>query len=107
MGASFEQALHGIQYQCTFLHRFHTILFDVGWQAKLPIDIVYGNPFPESLSIGQYVTDLRKSLQEAYQNVRVRTNAVTQRQKELYDQKAHGDIIEAGDLVWPHNPAVP
>ena len=50
-----------------------------GRQAKLPIDIVYGNLFPESLSIGQYVTDLRKSFQEAYQNVRARTNAVTVR----------------------------
>ena len=78
-----------------------------GRQAKLPIDIVYGNPFPESISIGQYVTDLRKSFQEAYQNVRARTNAVTQRQKELYDRKAHGDMFEAGDLVWLHNPAVP
>ena len=30
-------------------------------------------------------------------------NAVTKREKERYDWKAHGDMFEAGDLVWLHN----
>ena len=29
--------------------------------------------------------------------------AVTTREKERYDRKAHGDMFEAGDLVWLHN----
>ena len=53
-------------------------------RAKLPIDTDYNNPSLESDSIGQYVTDIRKSFEDAYQNV------VTQRQTELYDWKAYG-----------------
>ena len=30
-------------------------------------------------------------------------NAVTKREKEHYNRKAHGDMFEAGDLVWLHN----
>ena len=37
-----------------------------GWQAKLPIDVIYGIPSPASDSVGQYTADLEKSLQEAY-----------------------------------------
>ena len=77
-----------------------------GRQAKLPIDVVYGNPSSESDSVGQYATNLQKSLQEAYQNVRARTSAVAKRQKELYDRKVHGEILEVGNLVWLHSPAV-
>lgn len=69
-----------------------------GQQAKLSIDIVYGNPFPESVSIGRFVTDLRKSFQEAYPNVWAKAHAMTQRQKELYDRKAHGDMFESWRL---------
>ena len=28
------------------------------------------------------------------------------RQKELYDRKAHGELFKQGDLVWLHTPAV-
>ena len=74
-----------------------------GRQAKLPIDVVCGIPSPASGSVGQYAADLEKSLQEAYQNVRASMNAVTKREKERYDRKAHGDMLKAGDLVWLHN----
>ena len=74
-----------------------------GRQAKLPIDVVCGIPSPASDSVGQYAVDLEKSLQEAYQNVRASMNAVTKREKERYDRKAHGDMLKAGDLVWLHN----
>ena len=72
-------------------------------QAQLPIDVVCGFPSPASDSFGQYAVGLKKSLQEAYRNVRARMNAATKRQKECYDRKAHGDMFEAGDLVWLHN----
>ena len=74
-----------------------------GQQAKLPIDVIYGIPSPASDSVGEYAADLEKSLQEAYRNVRARMNAVTKREKERYDREAHGDMFEAGDLVWLHN----
>ena len=72
-------------------------------QAKLPIDVVYSIPSPGSDSVEQYTVDLRKSLQEAYRNVQARMNAVTKREKECYNQKAHGDMFEAMDLVLLHN----
>ena len=74
-----------------------------GRQAKLPIDVVYGIPSPASDSVGEYAADLEKLLQEAHRNVRARMNAVIKRQKERYDRKAHGDMFEAGDLMWFHN----
>ena len=74
-----------------------------GRQAKLPIDVIYSIPSLASDSIGQYAAGLKKSLQEAYRNVRARMDAVTKREKERYDQKAHGDMFEAWDLVWLHN----
>ena len=67
------------------------------------MDVVYGIPSPASNSVGQYAADLEKSLQEAYRNVRARKHAVTKREKGGYDRKAHGDMFEAGDLVWLHN----
>ena len=74
-----------------------------GWQAKLPINVVYGIPSPASDSVKQYAADLEKSLQEAYQNVQAGINVVTTRERERYDWKAHGDKYEAGDLVCIHN----
>ena len=65
-----------------------------GRQSKLPIDIVCGNPSPSSDSIGQYVSNLKKSLEEAYR--KVTTNTVAERQIELYDRKAHGGMLEVG-----------
>ena len=80
----------------------------LGQQAKLPIDVVCGIPSPASDSVGQYAADLEKSLQEAYRNVRARMNAVTKRETERYDRKAHGGMFEAGDLVHVGpQPAVP
>ena len=78
-----------------------------GRQAKLPIDIVYGSPSPSSDSIGQYASNLKTSLKEAYRKVSATTNTVAERQKELYDRKAHRGMLEVGDLVWLYNPAVP
>ena len=72
-------------------------------QAKLPIDVVCGIPSPASDSVGQYPANLKKSLQEAYRNVQARVNAVTTREKEHHDWKAHGNMFEVGDLVWLHN----
>ena len=78
-----------------------------GRQVRMPIDIMYGNPTPQPSTVPQYVADLRAQLETAYQHVRERMGRKLERQKELYDRKAHGDPYKPGDLVWLHNPAVP
>ncbi len=78
-----------------------------GRQVRMPVDIMYGTPTPQATTVSQYVAELRSHLEIAYQHVRERMGRKLQRQKELYDRKAHGDPFEPGDLVWLHSPAVP
>ena len=78
-----------------------------GREARLPIDIVFGTKTPPSESVGSYATHLRRSLSEAYSDVRHQLQAAHQRQKEVYNKRVHGEPYKVGDLVWLHNPAVP
>ena len=78
-----------------------------GRQVRMPVDIMYGTPHPQPSTVPQYVAELREGLETAYQRVRERMGHQLERQKELYDRKAHGDPYQPGDLVWLHNPAVP
>ena len=78
-----------------------------GRQVRLPVDVMYGSPTPQPSTVPQYVTDLRSSLEIAYQRVRERMGHKLSRQKDLYDRKLHGDPFQPGDLVWLHSPAVP
>ena len=58
-------------------------------------------------TIPEYVTNLRTSLEKAYEYVRKRMGHQLEQQKDRYDARSHGKAFEAGDLVWLHNPAVP
>ena len=79
-----------------------------GRQVRMPIDIMYGSPnTTQPSSVPQYVVTLRDDLEEAYKRVRIRMQQKLHRQKELYDQRAHGDPYKLGDLVWLHDPVVP
>lgn len=73
----------------------------------MPVDLMYGSPQPPTTTVSQYVADLRSSLNAAYNQVRDSMSRKLSRQKELYNQKAHGQPFKPGDLVWLHNPAVP
>ena len=78
-----------------------------GRQVRMPIDIMYGTPTPQSSTIPEYVSDLRRGLEAAYNRVREQMGHKQDRQKELYDRRVHGKPFELGDLVWLHCPAVP
>ena len=78
-----------------------------GREARLPIDIAYGTKLPLQLSVGDYATQMRTSLEDAYADVRTNLNASHRTQSELYNKKVHGKPYVTGDLVWLHNPAVP
>ena len=78
-----------------------------GRQVRMPVDVMYGTFTPQPSTVPQYVADLRSNLEAAYQRVRDRMGRKLDRQKEVYDRKAHGEPFEQGDLVWLHTSAVP
>ena len=78
-----------------------------GRQAKLPVELMYGTPEPESLTSTEYANRLKSSLTEAYQSVRLRTARQLEHQAELYNQKLHGKPHGVGSHVWVLFPQVP
>lgn len=79
----------------------------LGRQARMPIDIMYGTPGPEPVTVSEYAARLRQNLESAYDYVRNRMGHALDRQKDIYDKKVHGEPFTKGDLVWLHCPAVP
>eukprot|EP00731_Ephydatia_muelleri_P016275 Em0009g699a len=66
--------------------RFTPFFLMFGRQAKLPVDLMYGSsPQEVMLPVGEYVQNLRNTLQNAYALVRERLQVEHQRQKEFYD----------------------
>ena len=78
-----------------------------GRQARLPVDVMYGNTPTDSQSPSEYAVNLKKQLTAAYETVRNTCKSQHERQKELYDRKIPGDPYMAGDWVWVLNPKVP
>ena len=78
-----------------------------GRQVRMPVDIMYGTPNPELTTPSKYTAELRKGLENAYQQVRELMGHTLNQEKELYDQRVHGQPFKAGDMVWLHFPAVP
>ena len=78
-----------------------------GRQAKLPVELLYGTPERDEVPQSQYATDLKASLEEAYQQVREKSARKLERQKELYDQKVHGKPYKVSDYVWVLFPQPP
>ena len=79
-----------------------------GRQVKMPIDITLGISDPESASStpASYTSALRTNLTSAYENVRNKMGLQLDRQKELYDEKTHGEPFHVGQLVWLHSNVV-
>ena len=75
--------------------------------ARMPIDLVYGTNNPNSQNVHCFVRDMTNILENAYCHVHLTMGLKQEHQKELYDQKRHGDPYNVGDLVWLHSPVVP
>ena len=71
-----------------------------GRQAKLPVELMYGTPELEPQSGTEYATQLKSSLTEAYEMVRVKTTRQLDHQAELYNKKVHGKPYKVGNHVW-------
>jgi len=66
----------------------------------LPVDIVYGTPTPEQLSITSYASETYKLLQGACDQVQHRLLVGHERQKQIYDKRIHGEPFKEDDSVW-------
>ena len=75
-----------------------------GRQAKLPVDIMYGDPESDVTTSTEYASKLKSTLQNSYEIVRTKMQAELKREKEFYDEKVHGKPFEVDDLVWLHSP---
>ena len=78
-----------------------------GREVRLPVDVMFGHPAPPTSSCTQYVENLRKTLESAYQRVRQHLTTQDRRQKQIYDRKVEGAPYAVGDKVRLHSPAVP
>ena len=78
-----------------------------GRQAKLPVELMYGTPEPESLTSTEYANQLKSTLTEVYQSVRLKTTRQLEHQAALYNQKLHGKPYGVGSHVWVLFPQVP
>jgi len=78
-----------------------------GRQARIPLDVIYKTPMPQSVNVPQYVVQLRKSLEKAHNLARQNLKTAAGRQKERYDRNAHGEPYKIGDKVWLHSTVVP
>ena len=56
-------------------------------QARMPIDIMYGSPGPEPVTVSEYAYGLRNNLESAYECVRDKMGRALDRQKDIYDRK--------------------
>ena len=68
---------------------------------------MYGMPEPEPQSTTEYATQLKSSLTEAYEKVRVKSARQLDHQVELYKKEVHGKPYEVGNHVWVLFPQVP
>lgn len=78
-----------------------------GRQAQMLVDIMYGTPSHAVTPLPQYVANLHSDLEAAYEMVQVHVGVQFDRQKNIYDKRAHGEPFKRGDLVWLHSPVVP
>lgn len=78
-----------------------------GRQARLPVDLMFTTDKPKKVTPTEYATQLRDSLEQAFENVQATMGSKLETQKQIYDHKVHGDPFSPGTLVWLHSPVVP
>lgn len=63
------------------------------WQARIPIDVMYGSLVIES-SPNIYASNLKRTLTTAYDKVQATMDTKFQRQKQFYDKKYMGSLTK-------------
>ena len=79
-----------------------------GRQDRLPVDLMYGTgpQIADNQSVGEYAASLKNKVSEAFDLVCKNMSQHHVYQKELYDQKVHGQLFSTGDWVWLYSPVV-
>ena len=72
-------------------------------QARL-CDVKFGCPPGEDVAGEDYVSDLRRKMENIHQRVRHNIQSASDRMKEFYDVRAENGGYRPGDLVWLYNP---
>ena len=78
-----------------------------GRQARLPVDLAFQLPQRQPLYHTQYAIHLQSTLGDSNKQVREKLGHNLQRQKEIYNRKAHGSSYNKGDMVWLFNATTP
>ena len=78
------------------------ILF--GRELRLPCDLIFGSKPGEDLAGEDYVTDLRRRMDDIHEQVRTNIQGASDRMKDQYDVKAEKGGYQPGNLVWLYNP---
>ena len=72
-----------------------------GREPRLPVDIAFGLKDTQEVDVTymEYITDLQKNVQEAFEKVQKNADKARQKQKSVYDLKAKAAKLEIGDRV--------
>jgi hypothetical protein len=76
----------------------------MGRELRLPCDLKFGCPPGEDVAGEDYVSDLRRKMEDIHQRVRHNIQSASDRMKESYDVRAENGGYRPEDLVWLYNP---
>lgn len=76
----------------------------MGRELRLPCDLQFGCPPGTDVADEDYVSRLRRRLDEIHERARLHIQDASDRMKEMYDIKAQEGCYNPGDLVWLYNP---
>ena len=75
-----------------------------GREIRLPCDLKFGCKPGEDLDGEDYISNLRRRLDEIHDRVRINIERASDRMKERYDVRANEGGYQTGDQVWLFNP---
>ena len=76
----------------------------IGWNVKLPIDLIFGQP-PECIpTISMYVQKQREHMINVHNKTRKNMEIASNKQKKHYDHRSQKMGFDPGDKVWYYYP---
>ncbi|KXJ06192.1 Retrovirus-related Pol polyprotein from transposon 412 [Exaiptasia diaphana] len=90
-------------HQSTGYTPFHLMF---GREMRLPLDVMMGPPDVGEDSYGEFASQLKQNLNDAYRLARENLNCAQKRQKEYYDKGTKKSLFNPGDEVHLFNPHI-
>lgn len=86
---------------------FSPFLLTYGREARIPWDLVYGQPTPQPLPREEWVAKRKQDMTKVFRLVEKRTKMAQKHQKQYYDKNLKGkfQVFQGGDLVMVCDPA--